>query len=119
MARTVGAFVRDLREAQGKSLRDVEAKTGISSGHLSLIENGHVRNPSPTILHKLATYFGVSSEHLLVLAGYLRPKDPKSRVEALHGVALAAMKDLSDDEVAQIAELVTVMRRRRDRAQQP
>ena len=115
MPRAVGAFLRDLREAQGKSLRDVEADTGVSSGHLSLIETGRVRNPSPTILQKLATHFGVSAEHLLVLAGYLKPKDPKSRNDALHGVALAAMKDLSDDEVAQIAELVTVMRKRRER----
>ncbi len=115
MPRSVGAFLRDLREAQGQSLRDVEQGSGVTSGHLSLIETGRVRNPSPTILQKLAKHFGVSSEDLLVLAGYLTPKDPKSRGKALHGVALAAMKDLTDDEVAQIAELVTVMRKRRER----
>lgn len=115
MARTVGAFLRDLRESKGESLRDVEADSGVSSGHLSLIETGRVRNPSPTILQKLAKHFGVSSEDLLVLAGYLKPKDPKARSEALHGVALAAMKDLSEEDVAQIAELVGIMRKRRNR----
>lgn len=108
--------MRGLREARGFSLRDVEGKTGISSGHMSLIETSQVRNPSPTVLQRLADFYDVSSENLLVLAGYLRPKNPRARANALHGVALAAMKDLTEDEIAQIADLVTVMRKRRKRA---
>ncbi len=114
--RRLGPHLRDLRLARGLTLRDVQSQTEISSGHLSLIETGQVKNPSPTILQRLARTYEVSAEHLLVLAGYLRPKDPKARSSALHGVALAALKDLDEAEIEQVTTLITVLRQRRKRS---
>ncbi len=111
----IGAYLKDLREAKAVTLRRVEIETGISSGHLSLIENGLVKNPSPTVLQRLASFYGISAEHLLVLAGYLRPSDKTAKASALHGIALAAMDDLTDEDVEQITDLVAVLRKRRAR----
>ena len=41
-ARQIGERVRDLRLEQGKSLAAMEIASGVSKGHLSNIERGHV-----------------------------------------------------------------------------
>ena len=72
-----------LRKLNGKTLRTVEAKTGVSNAYLSQLEKGWVKKPRPHILHKLADYYGVLYEDLMTAAGYLtrsdekRPDDPE------------------------------------------
>jgi HTH-type transcriptional regulator, competence development regulator len=111
----VGIHLKKLREARGWTLRDVQEKTGISSGHLSLIENGQVKNPSPSVLNRLAGAFEIAPDSLLVLAGYLESKGPKARKSALEGVALSALKDLDEDEISQVTAFVQVLRQRKGR----
>ena len=41
-AQQIGARLRDLRLEQGKSLATIEVASGVSKGHLSNIERGHV-----------------------------------------------------------------------------
>ncbi len=41
-AQQIGARLRDLRLEQGKSLAALETACGVSKGHLSSIERGHV-----------------------------------------------------------------------------
>ncbi len=70
----LGAYLKQLRETQGLSLRDVQSKTAISNAFLSQIESGKVKNPSPVMLHKLATLYRVPYEHLMQRAGYPTPE---------------------------------------------
>jgi DNA-binding transcriptional regulator YiaG len=49
---TIGPYLKSLREAKGLSLREVEAKTGVSNAFLSQIESGKVKRPSPVMLYK-------------------------------------------------------------------
>jgi transcriptional regulator with XRE-family HTH domain len=78
-AKRLGAEIRRLRKTrnngQGASLREVEKTTKINNAYLSLLENGEIETPSPQRLHKLAEYFGVPYERLMVLAGYMKEKD--------------------------------------------
>ncbi len=67
---TFGAYLKQLRETQGLSLRDVQSKTEISNAFLSQIESGKVKNPSPIMLHKLSTLYRVPYEDLMERAGY-------------------------------------------------
>jgi transcriptional regulator with XRE-family HTH domain len=75
---TLGEVLRDARGRRDLSLRDVERETGISNGHLSLLESGNVQKPSPNLLEKLATLYGVSYSLLLELAGYRLPEPMSS-----------------------------------------
>jgi HTH-type transcriptional regulator, competence development regulator len=111
----LGARLKGLRSARGLSLRQVEEQTEISSGHLSLIETGRVKNPSPTVLHRLAKAYGASPEDLLVLAGYLRPKNEQARQRAVQGIAMAELRDLNEDEMRQISTFIQVLRANRKR----
>jgi transcriptional regulator with XRE-family HTH domain len=66
-----GDFVRSLRQEHGLSLRDVEAKAGVSSSYLAQIEHGRRRPPGPDILKRLAPVYDVPVRDLLKAAGYL------------------------------------------------
>src|SRR6267143_1047600 len=91
-AKRLGAEIRRLRKTrnngQGVSLREVEKITKINNAYLSLLENGEIETPSPQRLHKLADFFGVQYERLIVLAGYMKEKD--SQQSALAGVRMPA-----------------------------
>jgi len=71
-AKILGAQLRKVRLAKGKTLRQVEAQTGISNAYLSQLENGQVDNPSPQFLEKLAEAYGIDYPGLLRIAGYLK-----------------------------------------------
>lgn len=67
----LGDNLRRIRKLKGFSLRDVEAKTGISNAYLSQLERGDARNPSPKKLNLLAGCYDIAYAELLKLAGYL------------------------------------------------
>jgi len=66
-----GKYLKDLRNSQKLSLRDVEAKGGISASYLAQIEQGRRRPPGPDILKRLAPVYDVPVRDLLKAAGYL------------------------------------------------
>ena len=66
-----GKYLKTLRNNQKLSLRDVEAKGGISASYLAQIEQGRRRPPGPDILKRLAPVYDVPVRDLLKAAGYL------------------------------------------------
>jgi transcriptional regulator with XRE-family HTH domain len=70
----LGIYLRSLRETRGLTLRQVEAACGISNAFLSQLESGKVKQPSPSVLYKLAELYGVSYEALMEKAGYPVPE---------------------------------------------
>ena len=63
-------YLRELRQKQRLSLREVGGKGGISTSYLSQIETGE-RVPSAEILRRLAPAYGVPVRDLLEVGGYL------------------------------------------------
>jgi transcriptional regulator with XRE-family HTH domain len=59
-----GTVLKDLRTEWGKSLKDISSNIGVSLDLLSKIEKGQ-RNPTPTLLVKLSTYYDVDTDQLL------------------------------------------------------
>lgn len=104
---SLGARLRQLRTAQGLSLRDVEASTKISNGYLHLLESGHVKQPRPAILHKLAAAYKVDYESIMTWAGYLAAdRSPKSYGVALSSTLNRTINDLSEEDKAKVAEFI-------------
>jgi transcriptional regulator with XRE-family HTH domain len=64
-------YLKSLRLEQNLSLRDVQAKAGVSGSYLAQIEQGHRHRPSADILTKLAPVYDVPVRDLLKAAGYL------------------------------------------------
>lgn len=66
-----GSYLKRLRNEHGLSLRDVEAKAGVSSSYMAQIEHGRRRPPGPDILKRVAPVYDVPLRDLLKAAGYL------------------------------------------------
>jgi transcriptional regulator with XRE-family HTH domain len=111
---TLGSLLREARARGELSLREVERRTGISNGYLSLLETGLARRPSPDILAKLATLYGASYDLLMELAGFQAPQQaPPARLIP----GLAELDDLSSLEMEQLRAFVGYLRSAR--AEQP
>lgn len=67
---TLGQFLKDAREHKGLSLRAVATETGISNPYLSQLEGDKIKQPSPTLLHKVCELYEISYHTAMELAGY-------------------------------------------------
>ncbi len=102
----LNSVLRDARARSNLSLREVERRTGISNGYVSLIESGQVRQPSPRYLHALADLYGVSYGLLMELAGHVAPAPPANRsVEVVDNFG-----DLSEVEREQVRAFASFLR---------
>jgi len=66
----LGDIIRQARLAQRLTLKELSAKSSVSSSHLGRIERGE-RYPSGFILRKIAEPLGFEENELFALAGYL------------------------------------------------
>jgi transcriptional regulator with XRE-family HTH domain len=106
----LGRLLRTTRQRLGLKLRDVEEATGVSNAHVSQIESGRIREPSPQILLKLSEAYGVPYELLLEKAGY--PLPTPARGAARRRELLAEYGEVSDDEEQALGEYLEFLRSR-------
>src|SRR5918999_5231132 len=95
---SLGETLKAARAAAGLSLREVEQRTGVRSGHLSQIETNHIRTPEMSILWALAATYDVDFGRLLALAGYASGAEMSGRQRRRMTAALRAMTELSPAE---------------------
>jgi transcriptional regulator with XRE-family HTH domain len=74
-ARRLGALIRQYREAQGLSLRDLEDATGIDDGLLTRMEGGAILTPAPDKLSRIAEALDIPLADLYGLAEYAVPSE--------------------------------------------
>ena len=85
--RHLGEFIREQRDLNNISLRQLAKLAGVSNPYLSQIERG-LRKPSAEILQQIAKGLRISAEALYVQAGILDQR---------HGDGLVADAVLADD----------------------
>lgn len=66
-----GDFLKNLRNENNMSQRELSEKSGISNAEISKIESGERKKPCPMALKAFAPCLGVSYEELLKQAGYI------------------------------------------------
>ncbi|MGH3899510.1 MAG: helix-turn-helix domain-containing protein [Pseudonocardiaceae bacterium] len=67
----LGGFIRAQRQLADLSLREMAALTRISNAYLSQVERG-LHQPSLTVLRAIADALGLTTEQLLVKAGWVQ-----------------------------------------------
>jgi HTH-type transcriptional regulator, competence development regulator len=112
----LGTYLKDLRDAAGLTLRDVEEQTGgaVKNGYLSQIEKGLINKPSPGILFELAEVLGVSYRLLLIYAGHRVPEEqvtPDQR--AIADLPLRAFAELDAEDRQALIEYAAFLRQRK------
>ena len=108
---SLAAIFRESRDRLGMTLREVEAKTGISNAYLSQLESGKIKEPSPKTLHKLCELYGCSYSLALELAGYPVPTEQKLPVAARFAARIG--KTTQDEETALVEYLRFLRSRKR------
>jgi transcriptional regulator with XRE-family HTH domain len=109
--RTLGQFLKTVREDKGLTLRSVENSTGISNAYLSQLEGDKIKQPSPIVLHKLAELYGASYTTLLDLAGYPVPGADNRNVK--QSSLAARIGHVTSDEEDALVEYLEFLRARR------
>ena len=104
---SLGQVLKEARQINQFTLRQVEEITEISNAYISQFENDKIKNPSANILYKLANLYKISFEFLLTKAGVIQ--EPIENGRPLTGSALYA-KDLSPDEERALAEYLAFIR---------
>ena len=80
-----------------------------------------MRQPSPNVLYSLAEVYGLDYRDLLVRGGHHVPADrarrpsSKSDSDALLGIPLRAIEELTLSEQQELTEYITFLRQRRER----
>jgi transcriptional regulator with XRE-family HTH domain len=110
---TLGATLKQARQAAGLSLRAVERRTGVKSGHLSQIETNTIARPELSILWTLAATYGVDFGRLSALAGYGGDEDASARQRQRTTVALRAMRELSAADQSEVLRFMAELKARR------
>jgi transcriptional regulator with XRE-family HTH domain len=107
MAETLGAMLRRCRDANALTLRDLEERTGLSNGYLSLLENDKVRQPKPPVLYKLAEALGASYPELMERAGYV-PADgpPRDRNSTRSVIAFKGVEKLTPAQRNEVQDFI-------------
>lgn len=113
----IADFLQDIQRQRRLSLRGLARESGISASTLSRWCDGK-QTPSPKSCKMLAEYLSLSTEHVLALAGHLRPLH-KEAIDALPEFREYARKkyseELDEDMVTMIEDLIY---RRRMRGEQ-
>jgi HTH-type transcriptional regulator, competence development regulator len=110
---TLGKTLATARARSGLSLRAVERRTGIRSGHLSQIETDQIAKPEMAILWDLATLYGIDFEVLLERSGQARGGGSSDRARQRMTVALRAMRELSPAEQTEALRFMAQLKARR------
>ena len=107
----LGNHLAAIRADRGYSLRQVEALTNnlISNAYLSQIESGKIQQPSPNILHTLATVYRISYEQLMEMAGFI--VGDREKGDVTHGrAATFAELNLTENEERELLEYLKFRR---------
>jgi len=119
MASRLGEELAQLRQVKDRklSLREVERQTGISNEYLSQLERGVATKPAPEILQKLAKFYNVPYDSLLVAAGYLKdkPTDRGRKVVPRDIETLAKSAQFSGAEWQEVREFMSFVAAKRQR----
>jgi HTH-type transcriptional regulator, competence development regulator len=108
---TLGQFLKNAREKQGLSLRAVEKVTGISNPYLSQLEGNKIKQPSPTLLHKLCELYEVPYSTVMELAGY--PTSTTDSAPSRQSRIATRLGQITSEEEEALVEYLEFLRSRR------
>ena len=109
---SLGDYLRQIRNEHRLSLRDVQRLARdnnvgpeLSSGYLSLLERGEVKEPTPKILSALAEIYAIDYMELMRRAKYIPDDMPKNR-PSLSSTVFRGAAQLNQDQRRRIQHMI-------------
>jgi transcriptional regulator with XRE-family HTH domain len=109
--KSLGGTLKELREIQKLTLRQVEEATGISNAYLSQLENDKIAKPSANVLYKLSNIYNVEMNTLLAAAGIIE-KQAAPPNKLLNVIALSSESPLTKEEEDALLEYLSFLRQK-------
>jgi transcriptional regulator with XRE-family HTH domain len=123
--KSLGGLLKELREANKLTLREMEKLTGISNAYLSQVENGQIKKPSPNYLFKISEVLNYPYESLMERAGHVVPKNReissesqsiKQSSEQSKAIAIfSSIRNLTEEEAEALVEFLNWRRSRQEK----
>jgi len=73
--KSLGSTLKKSREQMKLTLKEVEKATKISNAYLSQLENDKIKQPSASILYKLAAVYNLELNNLLEASGVVKKQE--------------------------------------------
>lgn len=108
---SLGETLREARNARSWTLRQAEENTGVSNAFLSQLEGAKIKQPSPTILHKLCETYNLSYALVLEYAGHPVPEN--AQFKSGEHRFLSRMGSVSTSEETALLEYLSFLRTKR------
>lgn len=71
---TLGSILKEHRQLNGFTLREVEEATDVSNAYLSQLESDKIKKPSANTLYKLSGLYRIDMDSLMLAAGIIKEK---------------------------------------------
>jgi transcriptional regulator with XRE-family HTH domain len=107
-ARTLGAYIRQQREAADLSTRALAAEVGLDMSQIVRLEQGSVASPKAEVLSRIADTLDLPVTDLLTLAGYPTTHELPSFTPYLR----AKYKDMPTEAVEELEHFFTRLARK-------
>lgn len=108
--KSLGVTLKEAREKNNFTLRQVDEMTGISSAYLSQLENEKIKKPSANVLYKLAATYGEQLNNFLRAAGIIQTttvhQEEISEEEQWANKLAFYAKSLSKEELDEIVNFI-------------
>lgn len=109
--KSLGSTLKELREIQRLTLRQVEEATGISNAYLSQLENDKIAKPSANTLYKLSDMYNVELNTLLAAAGIIEKKAAPPH-KLLSSIAFSTDTPLTKEEEDELLDYLNYIRQK-------
>lgn len=123
--KSLGGLLKELREANKLTLREMEKHTGISNAYLSQVENGQIKKPSTNYLFKISEVLNYPYEALMERAGHIVPKkegtisksesEKQSNEQSKAFAIFSSIRDLTEEEAEALVEFLNWRRSREEK----
>jgi transcriptional regulator with XRE-family HTH domain len=114
---TLGLTLKNARESNSFTLRQVEDSVGISNAYLSQLENDKIKSPSAHVLYKLANLYKVDLNDLLSETGIIHKNDASKDTKGSNldnRIALSS-KSLTEKDKDNVLEYIRFLKSKNDR----
>lgn len=112
--KTIGSTLKEAREINSLTLRQVEDAIGISNAYLSQLENDKIKSPSAHVLYKLATLYRVNLNDLLSETGIINKQSEVESTDNLSWNKRIALSSgsLTEKEKKEVLEYIKFIKKR-------
>jgi HTH-type transcriptional regulator, competence development regulator len=110
--KSLGSTLKESRDLNSLTLRQVEEATGISNAYLSQLENDKIKKPSANVLYKLASAYKMELNTLLSAAGIIEKSNNSEKNDSTDWEKRIAFytEEMSEDQREKVLEYIKFLK---------